>query len=437
MRNADFRLRIGRLLFRNPHSAIYNLGSYTMDERPKLRYVDAFPVEVEGQKLIYLRDPEGFSDQGMAVPYHVYYLLTLFDGEHSVLDLQEAYARKFNGVLAAEEQIGQLVQQLDGAYLLDSERFQAFRREVETQFRAAPIRQAAHAGASYPDDAAALRNLIGGFFEPPEGPGAPVAGNGTAPLRALVAPHIDFRRGGPCFAWAYRALAEAPPPDLFVVFGTGHSTSRPFVLSRKDFETPLGTLKADQDVIDRLVRYADQDLFEDEFAHRSEHSIEFQTVFLKYLYPEREIRFVPILCGSFHESIVGKRSPLTSPLISNFLSALRQALDESGRQVCFVAGVDLSHVGARFGDTDPLSDAFIEGVERTDREVLEAAEAMDPEGFFEVIARECDHTRVCGTSSIYTMLHAMDAERGELLKHDRTIDQEAQSLVSFASMAFY
>jgi AmmeMemoRadiSam system protein B len=94
-------------------------------------------------------------------------------------------------------------------------------------------------------------------------------------------------------------------------------------------------------------------------------------------------------------------------------------------------------VGARFGDSEPLSEGFIEGVENSDRALLEASGAMDAEGFFEVVTRECDRTRVCGTSSIYTMLQAMEAEGGELLKYDQAIDEEAQSMVSFASMVFY
>ena len=54
-----------------------------------------------------------------------------------------------------------------------------------------------------------------------------------------------------------------------------------FALSRKDFETPLGLLSADNDFIDDLVSRSDLDLFADELSHRREHTIEFQTLFLK------------------------------------------------------------------------------------------------------------------------------------------------------------
>jgi len=408
----------------------------SIDQYPRIRFVEPIPVEHEGQRLVYLRDPEGYANGGMAVPHHVYYLLTLFDGEHSVQDLVSAYADKFDDVSVNEEQVTELVKQIDQAHLLDNENFQDFRLEIENAFLDAPERESAHAGASYPDDPAILRGMIDGFFEPPEGPGSPRPGSVDTPVQAVIAPHIDFNRGGPCFAWAYRALAEAPRPDLFVVFGTGHSARHPFVVSRKNFQTPFGTLKADQDVIDRLHELSDLDLFEDEGAHRTEHSIEFQTVFLKYLYPDSNITFVPILCGSFQEMIERNHFPAEIPLVSNFLDSLKQALAESGKTVCFIAGVDFSHVGRRFGDPG-LPDSFVEEVEHCDRDALTAAEKMDPEAFFKVIVREQDRTRICGTSSIYTMLHAMDSNRGELLKYDHTIDKQDQSMVSFASMVFY
>ena len=406
-----------------------------MDEKPAMRYVDAFPVAVDGRNLIYLRDPEGLAP-GIAVPYPVYALMALMDGSRSVLDLQAALATQFGGVRVSAEEIGGLIQQLDAAFLLDSAHFRAHRRQVEADFRLSSVRPAAHAGQSYPDDATELREMIDGFFTAPEGPGMP-SGRSRAPLKALIAPHIDFNRGGPCFAWAYKALAESPPPDVFVLLGTGHSARQAFVMSRKDFETPLGVLKADREVIDRVAQAAPIDVFADEFAHKAEHSLEFQAVFLKYLYPDRDIPMAPILCGSFHDLVVGKQSPMTSPVVAGFLAGLRRVLAESGKRACFVAGVDLSHVGQRFGDEEPLSEAFIADVEATDRALLAAAEGMDAEAYFDVVIRGCDRTRVCGTSSIYAMLKAMDADRGALLKYDRTVDFETQQMVSFASMAFY
>jgi len=404
-----------------------------MPEKPQMRYIDAFPTEIEGKQLIYLRDPEGLAP-GMAVPPAAYFLISHMDGSHSVADLQTVFAKQFSGASVSPDEIGQLIAQLDEAFLLRNARYQTRRRENEMAFRQASIRPAAHAGLSYPDDPNVLRTMIDGFFD--AGPGQPNE-KCAEPLKALIAPHIDFNRGGPCFAWAYKALAESSPPDLFVVLGTGHSARMPFVMSRKDFETPFGILRADREIVDQIAEGAPLDVFADEFAHKEEHAIEFQAVFLKYLYPDQDIPFVPILCGSFHEMVEKQKMPQTAPVVSEFVRGVKDVLNASGKRVCFVAGVDLSHVGQHFGDVDVLTDDFVTDVESVDQALIEKAGAMDADGYFDVVIRECDRTRVCGTSSIYTMLKVLDANRGELLKYDHIVDQDTQQMVSFVSMAFY
>jgi AmmeMemoRadiSam system protein B len=404
-----------------------------MTENPCVRYVDAFPVEIEGKQLIYLRDPEGVAP-GMAVPKTAYFLITQMNGAQSVQDLKNAFSKQFQGSVVTVDEVVELIGQLDEAFLLHNKRSMTRREENETAFRNALTRPAAHAGLSYPDDANTLRTKIDGFFD--EGPGHPT-GIKNEPLKALIAPHIDFNRGGPCFAWAYKAMAESPPPDLFVVLGTGHSARKTFVMSRKDFETPFGVLKADREIIDQIAEIAPLDVFADEFAHKEEHSIEFQAVFLKYLYPDQDIPFVPILCGSFHEMVEDRKNPQSASVVAEFVRGLQHVLDASGKRVCFIAGVDLSHVGQRFGDADMLTADFVADVETVDHALIEKAGAMDADAYFDVVIRECDRTRVCGTSSIYTMLQTMHANRGELLKYDHIVDHETQQMVSFVSMAFY
>ena len=118
------------------------------------------------------------------------------------------------------------------------------------------------------------------------------------------------------------------------------------------------------------------------------------------------------------------------------VTALREAIREDGRDVTVISGVDFSHVGRKFGDEEPLDDAFVARVEQADRELIDAAGSGDPERFFACIRGEGDRNRVCGTSSIYTMLKVLDGTEGSLLTYDHTIDEERHSMVSFASMAF-
>ena len=52
--------------------------------RPRLRNLEAFPVEQDGQRLMALRDPSGLIDQVVALPMPLLDVVSLFDGEHSL-----------------------------------------------------------------------------------------------------------------------------------------------------------------------------------------------------------------------------------------------------------------------------------------------------------------------------------------------------------------
>ena len=149
-----------------------------------------------------------------------------------------------HGELVRREQIEEIEAALDEHGFLDSERFAERRRAVDAEFLAAPARPAAHAGGAYAGDPRELRRAMDGFFAAPAGPGAIqwTADARGAPVRGIIAPHIDFHRGGPAYAWAYRDLAERCDADCFVILGTCHAGMRdPFALTRKDYATPAGS----------------------------------------------------------------------------------------------------------------------------------------------------------------------------------------------------
>jgi hypothetical protein len=85
-----------------------------MDGIPRIRPIDAFPVEQDGKTLIYLKDP-----LNLATPIGIspvgYFILAHFDGQHSVVDIQEAYAKKFGSLLPSDE-LKMFVDMLDEHY---------------------------------------------------------------------------------------------------------------------------------------------------------------------------------------------------------------------------------------------------------------------------------------------------------------------------------
>lgn len=405
-----------------------------LSDRPKLRPVEAFPTEAEGKRVIALRDPAGYTDSVLLLPPPLLDIVSLFDGEHSILDIQAEIMRR-RGELLFREEIDRILAMLDEYGFLDSPRFAERRRHLEETFRRSPTRPAVHAGAAYAREPEALRAQIEGFFAPPDGPGAPAAPRALS-LRAIIAPHIDFHRGGPVYAWAYRELAERSEADCFVIFGTCHAgMDDPFALTLKDYETPFGPAVVDREFADALSRRYGSSLLGSELAHRAEHSIEFQALFLRYLLAgRREFTIVPILASFVHECLALEKDPDADPMVGRFLEALRETIAASARRVCLVAGADLAHVGPRFGDPEPVTDPWLRTVESEDRAMLEAVTALDPAGFVDSVAKDGDRRRICGASPIYALLKTVEARTGALLKYAQWPDP--QGTVTFASVAF-
>jgi AmmeMemoRadiSam system protein B len=405
---------------------------------PRLRTINIFPVQNSGQTLLCLQDPQNISEKALFLSPPLYFIVSLFDGQHSILDIQAEYMRRFGDFLYSEK-LQEIITQLDEALFLDGERFREALRKREEEFKRASFREALFAGKSYEGDPEKLRVQLEGYFTRVDDPEAAEEKEGMKGLKGVVAPHIDFQRGGFCYAFAHREIWEKNSSHCFVIFGTAHTPmGNPFCLTRKDFITPLGTLRVDGELVDSIQSRCPDNLFKDEGVHRSEHSVEFQCVFLRYLYPEPlPLKIVPILSGSFHEAIGQRISPMEVKPIRNFIEALIEAVSSLGREVCYIASADLSHMGLQFGDREGVSDYGLRVLSQEDQEMLEYAEKMDGEGFFSSVARDRDRRRICGLPAIYAMLKTLEAKKGKLLKYGQAYTQETQSVVSFASLAFY
>jgi len=402
----------------------------------RLRAVESFPVEHEGRSCIALRDPGGYTNAIVLLHGPLLEIVSLFDGAHSVADIQAVVMRR-HGQRVERRQIEEIAEALDEQGFLDSPSFADRRAVIDASFLAAPTRPAAHAGGAYAGEAGELRAMLDGFFAPPDGPG-PIDGSPSAApeVRGVIAPHIDYHRGGPAYAWAYRELAERSQADLFVILGTCHAgMEHPFALTRKDYASPLGEIPVDRDFVDALAQRARQDCFGSELAHRVEHSIELQAVFLRYLFAgRRDICIVPVLTSFAHEAMHRGRRPDDDPRVPRFLDALAETIAASGRRVALIAGADLAHVGPRFGDPEPVGSPELARIEREDTAMLASVEACDPRAFFESVAGDGDRRRICGYSPIYALLRSLGGAAGTVKRYGQSPDPNG--VVSFASVVF-
>ncbi|HVN63086.1 MAG TPA: MEMO1 family protein, partial [Candidatus Binataceae bacterium] len=190
-------------------------------DKPKIRAVEAFPIEQQGQTMVCLRDPEGLAPEPLLLGVGAYFIVTMFNGTTPLAEIQAAFSRRFGESVPAEA-IDRLIASLDEAYFLDSPAFAERRHQVTQDFLASPERPAVLAGLCYDKDSARLRHELGAFFDPPEGPGRSPAKRREGALAGLIAPHIDPRRGAAAYAHAYHELMAHEPPELVVIFGTSH-----------------------------------------------------------------------------------------------------------------------------------------------------------------------------------------------------------------------
>jgi AmmeMemoRadiSam system protein B len=407
-----------------------------MMEKPRIRPVEAFPIEQQGQTYICLRDPTGMAPEPILLGMGAYFIITLFDGRNDARNIQGAFAKRFGENLPLDK-LSDLIATLDKAYFLDSPRFAERVLRVREEFQSSPDRPAVHAGACYAKDPANLKKEIEGFFAAPEGPGTTDPERREGALAGLIAPHIDPRRGAAAYAHAYGQLKAYDAPELVVILGTSHYGAGPelFSATKKNYATPFGAVKTDAAFIERLSARYHGDLFADELLHRNEHSIEFQAMFLKWALGHHDFAVVPILVSSFHEMIIEGTLPGNDPRVASFVEAVRETLAKEKRRTLIVAGVDFAHIGRKFGDAFTADEAVAERVKGQDMGLIEFIKRGDPEGFFADILKDRDARRICGLAPMYTQLELLQGRAGRLLKYGIAMEPDTGSAVSFASLA--
>ncbi|HEB98980.1 MAG TPA: AmmeMemoRadiSam system protein B, partial [Thiotrichales bacterium] len=220
------------------------------------------------------------------------------------------------------------------------------------------------AGLFYPDDPLLLQQqveaLLAAATPPPD-----------VHPRALVVPHAGYIYSGPVAARAYALL----PPlrgriRRVVLLGPAHRL--PFTgiaaSSARYFATPLGSLRVDQEALDRVITQPAVRVLDE--AHRDEHSLEVQLPFLQTVL-DPGIGLLPLLAGDVDPKQV-------AALIENLW-------DDSGHTL-FVISSDLSH----YHD--------YQSARRLDEATAMAIAQLNPEAI--------DPAQACGRTPLNGLLYA-------------------------------
>ncbi len=398
---------------------------------PKLRSDLNFELIEDNQdELIVLIDTEGFAYQPLTIPYGLIPVLQMIDGKISAKDFARSIKDK-SGEDIDPVILANIVNNISLMGFMETPEYFEFLKSMESYLES-PTRPAVCAGRSYSDNAEELTRELGRLLNiiPKDG----IESGATA----IVVPHIDFMIGHDAheaYASGYHALDG--DADLFVIFGTSHfGNSGDFMLTRKDYQSPLGVIKTDNELIDKLESKLGEKLNFDDKAHRVEHSIEFQALLIQHKFAGRDIKILPVLTGSFQGYMSNGKSPADDSGRKEFIAALCDSIKELKRKVIYIASADLSHIGRKFND-DFDAEQELEQLHGEDMSLIKRIESCDFDGFYGQIAGNDDKRKICGLSPIYSLIQAVRPSRGVLLKYHQWNETETKSAVSFASLAYY
>ncbi len=397
---------------------------------PRLRLnLDFMPSPDPERPGLMIRDPYHYSDSVLMIPPVLVPCLDCFDGTQTELDLRSEIVR-----ITGQIQVGQiernLFESLDEAGFLENETYRRLRREREAAFAEEAVRSAVFAGSAYPDNAEELSQVLTVELG---------QGSGTGETIAIAAPHASPDGGWETYRAAYQALPpkSAAEDRVFVILGTSHyGAPDRFGLTRKNFVTPLGEAKTEIKLLNELTTAADGAIRMEDYCHAVEHSIEFQVVFLQHLYGP-SVRILPILCGPYVKSIYEGGLPEENDNVKRFLGTLAEMQAREGKRLFWVLGVDMAHMGRRYGDqltAYAYQGEMLTVKERDGARIEQLAKGNAPE-YWNLIQQNQDDLKWCGASPFYTFLKVMPPLGGELLNY-RQWQIDPQSVVSFGAMQF-
>lgn len=390
------------------------MPKYDADYKPQLRSVEANLIEIDSGCGFELTDPQRLATGAMTVNEPTLFILSRFDGAHSIEDVRVAFANEYGQSLSIE-QITELLDTLEQAHFLAGESFDRYYKSLVTQYRAQASRVMGNVEelGLDSDPSSALQGVIDA---------SPTSWRTRDRVMGLIAPHLDYERGTPCYSAAYAALLDQPPPSRVVFLGTNHfGQALSVVATGKDFETPLGVTRTDLEFLEKVEARVG-DLRAHEFDHQREHSVELQLLLCQRLWGAQSFEMAAFLCPD--PCGPTRTAPLDGHGVDmkTFATELGSVIGDDDRWTLVVAGADLSHVGRHFGDQQELDDAFLDQVRRKDLSALDHVSANQPEAFIDLLCRTGNETRVCSAGCISALLFALPDADVHVLRYHQAVD---------------
>lgn len=225
-----------------------------------------------------------------------------------------------------------------------------------------------------------------------------------------VVPHAGIMYSGHVAGAVYGRLELTPSYIILCPNHTGRGRSLA-VMSRGEWETPLGSAPIDPALAGALKKACGA-LEEDAEAHRFEHSLEVQLIFLQHL--QENFRFVPIAVGLDDYEILGE--------LGRAIAAVLAGIQP---RPLLVSSSDLNHY-------EPDSINRIK-----DHKAINCVLALDPRRLYDTVHRE--NISMCGFGPTVTMLTAalaLGAQDAELIRYANSgdITGDRSAVVGYAGI---
>ena len=388
--------------------------------RPQIRNFQPLGMEKDGKSFVMLRDPSMLAEQQMAVLPQVLQLILMFQGRETLDEI----AAKTQAPLHI---LRDVVTRLDEVGLIWGPRFEELERVAK-----AKITEHGHfpisCSASLGQDAQTCHEAMDKWLSDMEDPEI----EGT--ILGLVAPHLDYQRGWPGYAAAYRALKKDEKPNRVIILGTNHfGIGDGVVVSEYGFATPIGKASADKSMLAFLEKtLGSKRIYADQIDHLGEHSVQMHIPWIQHFYGD-----VPMLAALIPNPLV----PLVADddaraTTEQFVDAVRTALAELGGRTLLIASSDLSHVGQQFGDPGTINDESANQVEKIDRERLAAYCKKDTAAFEGLFIKDQNRTRWCSVGNMLAAQNILRPANVDLIDYQQVRDPNGMSMVSSAAIAF-
>ncbi len=371
--------------------------------KPRIRFVEIQPY---GDKFL-LSDPVGITPP-LLITRELLLILSLMDGNRELTDIQAEFFRRTGQILPRED-LNQVIKLLDENYLLLNERFFKKLEEEKKKLLSLGKRPPSHAGQAYPNEPQALKKFLEDTL----------SYEGKEETIGIIVPHMDLRVAKETYGKVYSKIKHLNP-DIVVILGVSHYYHEtPFSVLPLDLDTPIGVLRTNKEIIREIQKDFDYDLTHDILAYTQEHSIDFQTIFVKHLFPETQVLPAIVSYGDTES-------------LKKIANSLTRALEKFERPL-IISSVDFSHVGRKFGDPAPYDPS------QRDKEYIDHLCALENDKAFELLQRDNNKTRIDGQFTNYVFLEILKnlgVQKGKLIDYQICDEPPTASKVSYAGIIF-